>query len=197
MQFYVLDLRNLYGRGGFANFDMLDPVEVGEAPRCPHCGAMIAPLPWGPPHRVELTRGTMADAIFGPSEEFFISARFGEALDEAGLIGFDEVANVGEGPPFDQRYRLVRPKLRFVRIDESRVQWRGEAPCGVCRIRSWRAVSGVVVDETTWDGTDLFTTPSFTGRIIASQRLQDLVLARGFTNFELVRADQYEESFQR
>src|SRR5690242_13337619 len=89
-RFFVLTegaLRSRYD----ADVDTVEPVNLGDAPRCPRCGDIVGLLTWLPPYRVELELHgeELGDFISGAGYDLLISGRFAESFRAEGLTGLE------------------------------------------------------------------------------------------------------------
>lgn len=81
---------------------------------------------------------------------------------------------------------------RHVRLDHrSGVRRVYECPsCGLVRFSSYR--NGLIVDETTWDGADVFTVEEYPQMILVTPRVQTEIVAAGLTNCFLVSTQKMQ-----
>jgi len=213
MRFWVFDRQMMVGPWAFA--DNVDPVNYGEAPRCPACGDFIGMREWLPPYRVRLVEGTKtsapADVITGPGFTSFIaSERFVTEFKRSGLTGIKrwepvqiEGYNDYEGDPTAQAavsrsYKLAilpNPTTR-TKLDEMHAVYNGAAPsCPVCNApEGLESFEGVVVDEASWKGADIFELTNL-GDILVTDRFAKFCEAGEFTGIRLISTDKYVPSW--
>ena len=209
MKFWVFDRQTMVGPWAFA--DNVDPVNYGEAPRCPACGDFIGMREWLPPYRVRLVEGTKAstpaDVITGPGFTSFItSERLVTEFQLSGLTGVErwepvqiEGYNDYEGDPIAQAavsrsYKLAilpKPSTR-TKLDEMYAIYTGAPPdCPVCYApRILESYEGIVVDETSWNRADIFHVTNL-GVILVTDRFAEFCQAGEFTGIQLLPAAQY------
>lgn len=187
-----------------AEFAGLDD-NVGEAPRCPRCGAFIGMLPWLPPYRVslDLYGKEPGDFIRGAGDEVLLSERFAKAFRAEGLTGFQgfhpvEVVRVrrqrrGPKPVDVPRYFLVTAVFGGATVDEahSRILRSTPISCDECRETGADAVHGFALEPGSWNGDDVFRARGLSGSIIVSERFAQLVTRHGFTNMQLIPTGEY------
>lgn len=211
MRFWVFDPPMMVGRWAFA--DHVDPVTYGQAPRCPSCGRWIGMKPWLPPYRVRLVAGTKtpkpADIITGPGFTGFIASdRFAKEFKRAGLTGVERWESVQiqgyndyEGDPIAPQAEVVRPYRYAIlpsprtRVKLRHVVYEGPLPdCPVCRRGNLESYQGVVVDETSWAGADVFMTIN-AGLLLVTDRFADVCRAGELTGINLVPTAKFEPSW--
>jgi hypothetical protein len=195
------------GRGGShdARFDKAEPVQRGEAPRCPRCGAPIGMLTWQPPYRVELeVHGqSLGDFVEGSGYDRLISGRMAEAFQAeglTGLLGFHPVEVVrvrrnhkGSGTGTVPRYLAVTACFGRGAVDEGRSRLLRNRPlaCPECRDPGVDAIHGFALEPGSWQGEDVFRPRGLQGRILVSARFESFVQRHGLTNLRLIPAEEY------
>jgi hypothetical protein len=190
-----------------------DPVEAvyGEAPRCPSCGTFIAGRPWVPPYRVRLIKGMKSaapgDVITGPGiGGFLASQRFVVEFERANLKGIErwepvdiEGYNDYEGSTLSRPSAPGRPfELAILPVPATRAVWEAMHPvfkgdvigCDLCgrRGRILDSYQGVVVDEASWTGADIFELAHFGGDFIVTEAFVEFIASGEFTGIPLVPA---------
>jgi len=214
MKFWVFDLPMMTGDWAFA--DVIDP-KYGDAPRCPSCGDFIGLLTWLPPYRVRLVKGMKSyepgDVISGPgmSAGFAASERFITEFERANLKGverWEPVAIEGYDNYWEKKLKRPAPagsyKLAILPVPTVRAKWEEMHPkplpkrelvwvgCAVCG-RSPRAAEswkGVVVDDESWTGADIFKLTSLSGHFIVTEAFVKFVAAGKFRGVPLVPAEK-------
>ena len=135
-RFFVLQKGSLESRYDVDAYEVegykAEPVNHGEAARCPKCGSAIGMLPWRPPYRarLELHGKELGDFIECPGDELLVSERFAQAFREEGLRGLEgfhpvEIVRVsrkqrGPKPSSIPRYLVVSPCFGPGRIQSAR-----------------------------------------------------------------------------
>jgi hypothetical protein len=212
MRFWVFE-----SSGAWAFADTIDAAH-GEAPRCPSCGKFIGLRPWLPPHRVRLVEGTKAsapaDAITGPGlgVGFIASDRFVTEFERANLKGIERWEPVGiqgysdyEGDSLSSPAApdgtfmlgiLPMPVTRATLAEMHPTYKAGPPDCLVCGQPRPLSFEGVVIDETSWTGADVFPLTNV-GVLIVTDRFAEFVQSAEFTGFELVPAATFVPSFVR
>jgi hypothetical protein len=207
MRFYVLRKPRAGLSEADTEFYEVEPVNMGEAPRCEACGRLVGMLPLLPPYKVELeTWGrSFGDVAFGPGESLLFSERFrdlfiGHGL--TGLEGFDpvEVVNITShnrlasgSPPY--YHATVARSQAVIDQEKSEFEWSQKPTCMVCReghdIRRWKRI---VIAPDTWSGEDLFV-PIGLFEWLASERFKRFCEENEITNAFLVPAEEYGHDF--
>lgn len=201
MKFWVFDPPMMVGRWAFA--ELIDPV-YGDAPRCPHCGKFIGMKPWLPPYRASLSAGTKAsvpaDVITGPGFTGFIAIdRFVADFERSRLRGIDrwESAELVGWNSTSYFYGVLPVPTAHADFSQMHPVFLDEPPtCPICRGATLDSYSGVVVDERSWSGDDIFLLMNI-GLLMTTERFVDLVAAGEYTGFDLVPAGEYVPSYAR
>jgi hypothetical protein len=203
--------------GAWASADVVNAA-YGEAPRCSSCGRFIGLRPWLPPYRVRLVEGTktsaVADVIGGPGVGvgFIASKRFVDEFERANLKGVERWEPVviegysdyeGDSLPSptapDRIFKLAIlpvPKTR-AKLAEMHPTYKANPPdCLVCCQPRPTAYQGVVVDETSWMGADVFLLTNV-GVLVVTDKFVDFVASGEFTGFDLVPAAEFVPLFVR
>ncbi len=208
MKFWVFDPPMMVGEWAFA--DVIDPV-YGDAPKCPSCGDFLGMKEWLPPYRIRLVKGTKSyipgDLISGPGTDLMASERFVAEFERAQLKGVERwepvtiegYSNYWEkhlkrpAPAEQYKVAIFAPPTVRVRWDEmhpkadSELDWKD---CDVCgrqpqNLDFWK---GVVVDEDSWTGADIFTLTNMGGLFIVTEDFVDFVAEGKFRGVPLVPA---------
>jgi len=213
MKFYVIDkrqsgdqLRESYR----TDFYYDDKVNKGDAPRCPKCTAFVGMLMSFPPYLVRLeTLGIGFGDLAFWMDDFLVTRRFQEAYDSYGLRGLSEFVPVKVLSCKKHRklredmpsYFRTMPNRGSATIDPvaSKIEW-GEPKnprCEVCLsgdgvLKRWKSV---VVDESTWNGDDIFYAYGLPGTLIVSSRFADWAKEQNFRNLILVDAQSSSHDF--
>ena len=186
-------------------FDKAEPVNRGDAARCPRCGGIIGMRTWLPPYRVELEpHGTaFGDFVEGPGDDVLISERVAETFRAeglTGLLGFHpaEVVRVrrkrkGLEPSAAPRYFVVSPCFGHGAVDEARSHFRHTEPmtCSECRYAGLDSIHGFTLELGTWRSEDVFRPRGLQGRIVVSERFAEFVKRHRLTNMKLIPTEEY------
>jgi hypothetical protein len=201
MRFWVFDPPMMVGRWAFA--EVVDAV-YGRAPRCERCGQLIGMRPWLPPYKAKLSPGTKraepADVITGPGfTGFMATLKFVEGFRQAELRGIDrwEPVELGGLAPGSYLYGVMpAPSVRASLSKMHAVFDGGPPTCPRCRQAVLKSYSGVVVDEGSWTGQDIFqlTNPSI---LLTTGRFADFAAAGEYTGLHLIPAEKYVPSYLR
>jgi hypothetical protein len=195
MTFHVI--RDLGYIGPLPFSDKVEPILRGPGPRCAVCSSFIGGKEWLNPKRIRFEVGTRSrsrpgDVVFGSGALFLASYRFRYEFETAKLKGlgrWDEVEIVGKA-----QGRYFHPVLagRTVRCRlAGRVSWVEEPNCEVCGNGLKEAIRGIDVDQTSWNGEDLFVPLNLPGTIVVSPRFAAWANKHAFTNLELVPAFEF------
>lgn len=186
--------------------DTVEPINLADAPRCPHCGDFIGMLPWLPPYRVELELHgeEPGDYVSLPGYEQIISERFADAFRAEGLTGLEgfhlvEVQRVKcmrkrpRKPLTVPRYYVVWPCYSRAAVDLvlNRVRFSTPPTCPECRSTGIDATHGFVLEPGTWSGEDIFRPRGMQGRIIVSERFKEFADRHGLTNMKITPTEQF------
>ncbi|OJT25297.1 hypothetical protein BO221_10720 [Archangium sp. Cb G35] len=63
--------------------------------------------------------------------------------------------------------------------------------CNWCRETGVDSIHGVVLEQGSWNGDDIFTARGLPGSIVVSKRFADFVARHGFTNMKLTPTEEY------
>ncbi|MET0406027.1 MAG: hypothetical protein ABW123_26655 [Cystobacter sp.] len=186
--------------------EKVEPINRGDAPRCPRCGVFIGMIPWLPPYRAELELHgeELADFIRCPGYEWLISERLAEALraeELTGLEGFHpvEITRVRRArmrpttSTVVPRYYVVSPCFGQALADPVFNRARISAPpsCPECRSTGIDAIHGIILEPGTWSGEDIFRPRGMPGDLLVTERFKDFVERHGFTNMCFMLAEQF------
>lgn len=187
----------------------LDPIVVGNAVQCDHCGEFMTMMPWLPPHRVtlELWTSRYGDIAFGPGSEMLFTSSLVDTFLQSGLTGLrlqgpvdvSRILRRGaasvEGP--SPSYVCVLPELTHTKIDlaASGVETKEPASCSECQVGVLMRHARVVVDEKTWSGEDVFYARGLSGLVITSERFAAWFDRLHVNNGALIPASEYSRRF--
>jgi hypothetical protein len=182
----------------------IEPVQTGDAPRCPTCGRAFGALRWLPPYRVEIETWGKAfgDVVFGPATDLLVSGRFASLWKETGLVGLDGLdpveivkvvrhARLEDDPPRYFRADVVRSKAT---IDDSAsgLVREGRPICRDCRLGGIiKRVRGIVLEPSPEPVEDLFVARGLPGTFLASERLRAFCSSQNILNAVFIPASQY------
>lgn len=206
MRFYVLKPREGIRFGTkWAYGEDVDPVILGESPKCPKCGRAVGLIEWLPPHHIKVSSAKpekWGDFLWGTFFPFMVSERFKRIYEREGLQGIEqfypaaEVVRVGRRRTGDipagmPAYHLVKIPWGGANMDDTasevaRKPW----SCEYCRgsvIRYER----VVIEPGSWQGDDLFIARGLSGVILASERFKEVVESYELTNVWVIPSERY------
>lgn len=198
MIFSVLDQRDTFSRAGenSCSFEQIEPINLAPSlASCPSCRDVLEPSHWRSPCTVRMSSTKCGDLVQGATFELVVSDRVSVAFVESGLTGLVSFERIHSTPEMLTGYSAARPRVTVTRLDEQRsgVRWRRPPRCDVCRLGVRSGIERVVLDEETWDGSDVFMASSFYGRIIVTQRFVDWTGDLELTNFKFISSLDYSE----
>lgn len=208
MKFHVLKSPRDIQRPAVTDFVDADPVNRGQAPKCPSCGHFIGGLAWLPPHRavLEVWGKEYGDIAFF-MDELLISKRMADlyrAEELSGLQGFDEVEIVKVIRRGGSRLRTPPPPYYCVTVARSRAAidvetsglvLREPYTCNECRGGFIIRTARVVLEEGTWSGEDIFIARGLPGTILTSKRFKAFFDRHLINNGILIDATEYSFDF--
>lgn len=202
MKFWVLEERDTFLRDGPSVCDLqkLEPLNVEPSGAvCPHCGAALEPGIWMPPRRARPSKTACGDLILGGGFEVVLSTDAVEQFDRDQVSGLATTGPVEMVPATHRPYLATRPRVTITRLDEaaSNLRWKRPPTCDVCRLGVRESVDRVVIDVSTWDGSDIFVASGFFGAKIVTERFVECIHRHGLTNFVFVPAEEYEDVLGR
>ncbi|MCC5830618.1 MAG: hypothetical protein JJU36_14320 [Phycisphaeraceae bacterium] len=192
------------------DFEYDDSVAKGEAPRCPRCNSFVGMLESVPPFQVHLeTWGDgYGDLAFWMSD-FLVTLRFRDEFERSGLSGlqrFDSTEclshkhygrKLGDPPEY---FRTI-PRIGGAKVDirASEIE-RGEGKhptCDLCLsgggvLKRWKRI---VIDESTWDGSDIFYPYGIPGALVVSKKFYNWAIAKRFRNLTFRQSADHAHDF--
>ena len=179
------------------DFEYDDSVVKSGAPQCPECGTYIGMLQAKPPFRVHLETwaNCYGDFAFWMTD-FLVSRRVRDAYSRSSLSGlsdFDAAEVVKsrnhapvEGDPPEYFRTIPTIGAASVDVSASGIKWKDDKrPSCLCclgnggPLQSWRHV---VVDESSWNGDDIFYAYGIPGVLLATSRFVEWAEEHQFKN---------------
>lgn len=211
MTFFVLPTPRVHeGQESLVtDYEPLNPVHHGNAPKCAKCRSFLGQMPWVGPRSAELeVWGHMyGDVVFGPFAELLVSERFLRAFQDAGLTGFDDQGRVDilrvkrhlgtEPSGSSPAYHCVLPRLGKTKINAiaSGLVTKRPVTCDTCLSGVIVRYDRVAIDHSTWDGSDVFFALGLPGLCVVSDRFADWLEGANMSVPSLVPAEAYSENF--
>ncbi len=171
------------------------------------CGLSLGYV-FKPPYFVDLEvyRKYYTDVTEMVSAQLFISQRFKELYDRSGLRGLVEIhraeietlrqcgqAKRMQLPPMPDSY-IANPQPIGVATDhklsETEFYLGREPTCSYCRYGSILRQNCFVLDESTWNGDNIFRLLSIGGTIAVDQNFKDWFDDNHFTGIKFIRAEE-------
>ncbi len=186
-------------------YDDVEPVNLGEAPKCPQCHSTLGSLSWLPPYRVVLDvyGQSPGDFVRVSSNRILIAERMATAFQEEGLTGLHsfhpvEVLRVrrkrkGPKPGAVPRYVFVNVGFTGATVDvaHSRLRYDKPVTCPECRTAGLDTVHGFTLEPGSWQGEDVFRARGLPGTLLTSERFAHFVARHGLTNMKLIPTEEY------
>ena len=212
MNFYILKETNYKTDKDFADTECLRAGGMSSlgkgAPVCPQCGKFVGGMIWIPPYKIELVMYTnQFGNVIDKGEELVVDEYFKSCFEKTDLTGI-EFLGEAEITKFTCRwkakkrqlgtppqYYVARIKYGCAAIDHNKsgsVFDDGcEPTCDYCRTGIIRRYPRIVIDESTWDGTDIFLARGKGSTITTSQRFKDWWDSCNFNNCKVVPSEEF------
>lgn len=172
-------------------------------PKCPVCGRATGPRRLLPPYGVVIKQPkNIGDFVRGTGGfSLLVSERFKSAYEREGMTGIKKFTPINitkMGTRSKTQY--TNPELFGIEVsrsntrvdyDKMNVKWGNPPDKDYCRFcgpggggkGGWvQSYSGVVVEDKTWSGEDMFFAINFAGSILLSARGAEFITRNGFTN---------------
>lgn len=204
MKFYILNRVKTSELKTYTDYIEVEPINLGEAPKCDVCGQYIGSLAWLPPFRVQIeTFGDFGDIVLGPSIDLLISDRLKDLFESNQLIGFlgfepVEVVRVKthkrevKKPPTYFHVNIMHSNAEIDLVQSNFVRKEQSPICPTC---NWGGIvkraKQIILKPQTWSGEDVFIAKGLYGMIITSERFYDLFMQNGLTGAVLTPAEEY------
>ncbi len=209
--FYILEPEEgiRFGRK-WAYADLIPPVNRGDCQYCPVCGGAVSGFRWLPHHRIKLSSaksGKWGDFVWGAGFPLLVSSKFKEIYEREGLKGIEEFSapieivrmgtlKSGQSPVSPPAYHLIHVPWGGANQDDSASGLTYEHPekikCAFCRSGfAWKKQERVIVEEGSWNGSDIFKPRNAPMPFLVSQRFKEVAEAYGFKNMWLIPAEKY------
>lgn len=216
MKFYILTENDWKTEKGFTETEWMpvDPGNYGDAPVCPKCGAYLDGDEWLPPYRVALEMFTKeyGNVVLGIGRSIFlVDDYFRDRFPKTDLTGLEFIGEAEVSklicrpgvrkkmltePP---RYHLAKIRYGCAAIDQEKsgfVFEEGREPtCDYCRQGLVKRYDRIVIDESTWDGTDIFLARGIGGMRTTSQRFKDWWDTCEFNNCRVIPAEECHDDY--
>ena len=200
MKFFVWDYLGLVRalKTGYAEFEVVGRKVFGsEFPKCSSCQAKIGTLQWQPPFHLKFTTNVFGD-LCTDGQDLLLSRQFREVCDQAKLRGIEfapeEVSvRANTNPAID--YRVLRIQNVITRLDEqaSGLVVSKLVGCQLCRVAARERVDRIRVDESSWNGLDVFRPSGLYGAVLVTERFVEMISEYSLTNFHFIHQDDYRE----
>lgn len=199
VRFFVLDAT--VGTAYETDFDpAYAEAGLGEAPSCPNCGSLAGGRRWLAPRRAVIHRRgqQFGDVAFGPGEPL-VSGRFREAWEAErlkGIVEFGEVEARLRPRPMGDPMRYWECELErgaaMARAMAERRKVKRRPICPYCGNGSiLNAIHGVSIDESTWNGADIFVPWGLIGITIVTGRVLELADKYSLLNVTTTPVEDY------
>jgi len=198
--------------------DVVQPANYeSSGERCPVCGVIVRSRRWVMPRRIKLSSAKpekYGDFVWGAGLSLLVSHRFLEIYESEGLTGFDEITppveivrigklKSGEFPSNLPVYHHVEVPWGGASQDDVASELVHEKPheikCSYCRSGfSWRKQRRIVIEEGSWNGTDIFKPRNAPVPFVVSERFKKAAEVYQLRNTWLIPTDNFgydERSF--
>lgn len=183
-------------RTNFAGFTILGEARYSERPRCRYCGVEIGRGDWLPPYRIRFEHSRVGD-FASDGTSFVLSERCVVALQSEGIEGLrfahEPVETMGSVGSFIAAF----PKPTLTRLDEqgSGMEVLDVLGCRHCRVLRRLRVERLRIDESSWDGKDVFRPSGLFGTVVVTRNFVDVIQNYELKNFHFIHQDDYQEDW--
>ncbi len=207
MKFFLIN-RGLSGsptyEAHYAEPDEVDPVLIGDGPRCPECGSQLGHKVWLPPHLFELSNTKYPDLLH-VTFSLFASDRLLQIVLDNGITGIESMAppatvvrvahrsldKLKKQPPVYREIHLIQLPLKFDERMSGFVR-KSKDMCIFCQSNEQvKKYNGLILDTQNYDGTDLFEVIGWGGYQFASERAVEIFRINNVTGVDFVSAETY------
>lgn len=208
--FYVLEPDGLMFGTKWAYADVVKPSKYGEYDKCPVCHDPVSMKRWLSPHKVKLSSAKSekwGDFVWGAGFSLLVSSRFRETYKTEGLTGIGEFSEpveivrmgtrkTGDFPVTPPVYYLIYVPWGGANQDDQASGLTHENPekitCPFCRSGvSWRKQNRIVIEEGSWNGSDIFKARNAPTRFLVSERFKQIAEKYHFANIWLIPSTQF------
>lgn len=210
-QFFVLKPEEgiRFGRK-WAYAEPLKPDNVGDSQKCPVCGGAVSSLMWLTPHKIKLSSAKpekWGDFVWGAGFPLLVSSKFKDVYEREGLSGIADFSpqvevirmgtlKSGQFPNLTPTYHLIHVPWGGANQDDAASGLMHERPeeikCAFCRSGfTWRKQDRIVIEEGTWDGSDIFEPRNAPIQFMVSERFKHIAEQYEFKNIWLIPAEKY------
>jgi len=177
---------------------------------CPVCGKVVRGREWLLPRRIKLSRYKSTwwgDFVWGAGFLLLVSAHFKQVYEQENLQGITkfsepvEVLKAGtkkmaDLPGAPPTYHLIDIVWNGANQDDVASEVISKHPeqmrCSFCRVgRGLLSQSGIVIQEGSWTGADIFTPRGGPVRIMVSKRFKEVAEAYDLKNTWFVPVEKY------
>lgn len=194
----------------WAYADLRPPVVYGNCQYCPVCGDPVSGMKWLPPYQIKLSNSRpdkWGDTVWGAGFELIVSERFKNIYEREGLTG------IAEFSPAVEVVQIGTKKIRDTNIPSPiyhsiHIPWGGadmddqasglthrhpeEITCNYCRTGvSIRRFDQLIINEGTWNGTDIFIVRNSPGTFVVSDKFKYISEKNNITNIWLIPSEKY------
>lgn len=209
--FYVIEPADgkMFGTK-WAYADIIPPINRGDSQYCPVCGEAVSGLQWLPPHRIKLSSAKpekWGDFVWGAGFPLLLSSKFKAIYEREGLSGIADFSSPvevvrmgtlksGQFPMPSPVYHLIHVPWGGANQDDAASGLKRELPekitCAFCREGvTWKKQERVVIEEGSWDGSDIFIPRNAPIQFMVSERFKQIADRYEFKNMWLIPAEKY------
>ena len=213
MNFYILEKTDYKTDKGFTDTEWITsnpnyaPDDSDDGTNCPACHEYMGGRLWLPPYKIELVMYTnqFGNVVLGTGGKLIVDDYFKSHFEKTGMTGLEFIGEaevvkltcrwgakkrqIGEPP----KYYVARIKYGCAAIDHEKsgsVFGERKPTCDYCRLGLINAYSKIVIDENTWDGTDIFLARGIGSMITTSQQFKDWWDSCNFNNCKVIPAEE-------
>jgi hypothetical protein len=215
--FYILEIGG-FNQLDYAYYEVPDSAKYSDKfPTCPKCNNPIGGKYWLPPYDVSLFQTKIVgDFIFGAGgPDFIVSKKFIDLYYSEGFRGIESHfpvriksnnrTKLGLTNTINVLYGIYLSHTKTqLNYDKMGVKW-GNTPqsdyCDLCgpggggKSGWWQSRECVVVDNETWDGSDIFYASNDSNTIILSERAARMISENNLTNCKVIPVDEADYKF--
>jgi hypothetical protein len=208
--YYVLAPEEItfFGRK-WAYAEVVKPVNYGDCEYCPVCHRPVSSRKWLPPYKVRLSNRKperWGDFVWGAGFSLLVSSRFKGIYESEGLKGIDEFSEpveiTGAGTikssmlPVLPVYHHIHVPWGGANQDDVASHMQHEHPekrvCSFCKVGVTNSKQDrIVIEENSWDGSDIFTPRGGPTPFMVSERFKYIVEQYKLMNVLLIPAEKF------
>jgi len=194
----------------WAYAEKIKPYNIGSVQKCPVCEGAVSLMKWLPPYKIKLSSAKPSkwgDFLWGATSSLLVSSKFKYIYNQEGLTGIEEFSEQveivrmgtlksGEFPTSPPIYHLIQVPWGGANQDDAASGLTHERPeeikCSYCRNDfTWRKQERIVIEEDTWNGSDIFIARNSPAMFMVSERFKKISEKYQLTNVWFIPAEKY------